>query len=58
MNCWREVRDPKTNIHVTVLSKFPFAARRSHSSETYPLSGRRLSVSRGIADVEVSVSDR
>jgi endonuclease/exonuclease/phosphatase family metal-dependent hydrolase len=52
------VRGWDTNIHVAVLSKFPFTARRSHTNETYLLGGRRLSVSRGIADVEITVNDR
>jgi endonuclease/exonuclease/phosphatase family metal-dependent hydrolase len=52
------VRGWDTNIHVAVLSKFPFSARRSHTNETYLLGGRRLSVSRGIAEVEVTVNDR
>lgn len=50
------VRGWDTNIHVAVLSKFPFTARRSHTNETYLLGGRRLSMSRGIADVEVTTS--
>jgi endonuclease/exonuclease/phosphatase family metal-dependent hydrolase len=45
-----------TNIFVAVLSRFPFNARRPHTNESYLLSGRRLHVSRGFAEVEVQVS--
>ena len=52
------VRGWDTNIHVVVLSKFAFTARRSHTNDSYLLGGRRRSMSRGIADVEVTVNDR
>lgn len=42
-----------TNIHVCVLSKFPIVARRSHTNETFLLSGRRFHVSRGFAEVDI-----
>lgn len=45
-----------TNIHVAVLSKFPIAARRSHTNESFLLSGRRFHVSRGIAEVDIRVN--
>jgi endonuclease/exonuclease/phosphatase family metal-dependent hydrolase len=45
-----------TNIFVAVLSRFPFAARHPHTNDAYLLSGRRLYVSRGFAEVEVRVS--
>jgi endonuclease/exonuclease/phosphatase family metal-dependent hydrolase len=51
------VRGWDTNIHVVILSKFPFTARRSHTNENYLLGGRRLSMSRGIGDVEVTTPD-
>jgi endonuclease/exonuclease/phosphatase family metal-dependent hydrolase len=46
-----------TNIHVAVLSRFPFISRRPHTNEVYLLSGRRLNVSRGFAEVEIRVND-
>ncbi|HMP81913.1 MAG TPA: endonuclease/exonuclease/phosphatase family protein [Verrucomicrobiota bacterium] len=46
-----------TNIFVAVLSKFPFADRRSHTNENFLLSGRRFSVSRGFAEVDIRVND-
>lgn len=45
-----------TNIHVAVLSRFPITARNSHTNDTYLLSGRRFHVSRGFAEVEITVS--
>ncbi|HLP77384.1 MAG TPA: endonuclease/exonuclease/phosphatase family protein [Candidatus Paceibacterota bacterium] len=44
-----------TNIHVAVLSKYPFAARRPHTNDTFLLTGRRFRVGRGIAEVDVQV---
>lgn len=46
-----------TNIHVAVLSKFPFSARYPHTNDTFLLNGRRFSVSRGFAEVDVKVND-
>ena len=54
---WEHVGGFDTNIHVAVLSRFPFSARRSHTNENYLLNGRRLQVSRGFAEVEVNVAD-
>jgi endonuclease/exonuclease/phosphatase family metal-dependent hydrolase len=45
-----------TNIHVAVLSRFPFKARHPHTNDTFLLSGRRFRVSRGFAEVEIQVS--
>lgn len=44
-----------TNIHVAVLSRFPFVRRQPHPNEVYLLSGRRLHVSRGFAEVDIQV---
>jgi endonuclease/exonuclease/phosphatase family metal-dependent hydrolase len=52
---WEHATGFDTNIHVAVLSKFPFAARRPRTNETFLLSGRRFRVSRGFAEVEVRV---
>jgi len=54
---WEHVGGFDTNIHVAVLSRFPFAARRPHTNESYLLNGRRLQVSRGFAEVEIKVND-
>ena len=50
---WEHVSGYDTNIHVAVLSRFPFAARRPHTNESFLLSGRRFHVSRGFAEVDV-----
>lgn len=47
-----------TNIHVAVLSRFPFSGHRSHTNESFLLSGRRFEVSRGLLEVDVKVSSR
>src|SRR5688572_12272499 len=39
---WEHVSGYDTNIFVAVLSKFPFAARRSHTNANFLLSGRRF----------------
>lgn len=50
------VRGWDTNIFVAVLSRFPIAARRSHSNDTFLLGGRRLRSSRGIVEVDIAVT--
>jgi len=53
---WEHVSGFDTNIHVAILSKFPFAARRPHTNDNFLLSGRRFSVSRGFAEVDIQVN--
>ena len=53
---WEHVTGPDTNIHVAVLSRFPFTARRPHPDESFLLSGRRFRVSRGFAEVDIQVN--
>jgi endonuclease/exonuclease/phosphatase family metal-dependent hydrolase len=53
---WEHVSGFDTNIHVAVLSKFPFIARRPHTNEAFLLNGRRFFVSRGFAEVDVQVT--
>jgi endonuclease/exonuclease/phosphatase family metal-dependent hydrolase len=53
---WEHVSGFDTNIHVAILSKFPFAARRPHTDDSFLLSGRRYRVSRGFAEVDVQVN--
>jgi endonuclease/exonuclease/phosphatase family metal-dependent hydrolase len=45
-----------TNIHVAVLSKFPFSARDPHTNDSFLLNGRRFNVSRGFAEVDIKVN--
>ncbi len=53
---YEHVGGSDTNIHVAILSRFPFAARRPHTNDTFLLSGRRFRVSRGVAEVEIQVT--
>lgn len=53
---WEHVGGHDTNIHVAILSKFPFTARRPHTNKTFLLSGRRYRSSRGFAEVDIQVN--
>lgn len=53
---WELVSGWDTNIHVAVLSRFPIVARRSHTNDSFLLSGKRFRVSRGIAELDIRVS--
>jgi endonuclease/exonuclease/phosphatase family metal-dependent hydrolase len=53
---WEHVSGFDTNIHVAVLSRFPITARRPHTNENFLLAGRRFSVSRGFAEVDIQVN--
>lgn len=53
---WEHIAGSDTNIHVAILSRFPFTARRPHTNDNFLLSGRRFRVSRGFADVDVEVN--
>jgi len=55
---WEHITSFDTNIHVTVLSKFPFTARHPHTNDNYLLNGRRFQVSRGFIELEVQVTPR
>src|SRR5689334_7624925 len=55
---WEHVSGFDTNIHVAVLSRFPFSARRPHTNENFLLTGRRFRVSRGFAEVDLQVNAR
>jgi endonuclease/exonuclease/phosphatase family metal-dependent hydrolase len=50
---WEFVGGYDTNIHVAVLSRFPFTARRSHPDDTFLLDGRRFRTSRGFAELDI-----
>ena len=45
-----------TNIHLAILSRFPFTARQPHTNDDFLLDGRRFQVSRGFAEVDIKVS--
>jgi endonuclease/exonuclease/phosphatase family metal-dependent hydrolase len=53
---WEHITGHDTNIHVAILSRFPFTARRPHTNENFLLGGRRFQVSRGFAEVDVQVN--
>ena len=53
---WEHVTGFDTNIHVAILSRFPFTARRPHTDDSFLLSGRRFRVSRGFAEVDIQVN--
>jgi endonuclease/exonuclease/phosphatase family metal-dependent hydrolase len=53
---WEQVSGFDTNIHVAILSKFPFSARRPHTDDSFLLSGRRFRVGRGFAEVDIQVN--
>jgi endonuclease/exonuclease/phosphatase family metal-dependent hydrolase len=55
---WDQVAGSDTNIHVSVLSRFPIVARRPHTNESFLLDGRRLRVSRGFADMDIQVNPK
>ena len=44
------------DIHVAVLSRFPFSARQPQTNDDFLLNGRRFHVSRGFAHVTVEVN--
>ena len=53
---WEFVHGFDTNIHVAILSRFPFTALRPHTNDTFLLDGRRFRVSRGFAEADVQVA--
>ena len=44
------------DLHVAILSRFPFAARRPHTNDSFELNGQRFRVRRGFAEVDVQVN--
>ncbi len=53
---WVHVSGWDTNIHVAILSRLPIIASHPHTNENFLLDGRRFSVSRGFAEVDVQVA--
>ena len=53
---WEHVQGWDTNIHVAVLSRLPIVARRPHTNDSFLLDGRRFSVSRGFAEVDIQAA--
>lgn len=50
---WQFLSATDTNIHIALLSRFPFVASRPHTNDSFLLNGRRFHVSRGFAEVEI-----
>ena len=55
---WEHVSGADTNIHIALLSRFPFVARRPQTNDGFLLNGRHFRVSRGFAEVEIEVTPR
>ena len=53
---WEHVSGADTNIHIAVLSKFPFVTRQPRTNENFLLDGRRFHVSRGFVEVEIQAA--
>jgi endonuclease/exonuclease/phosphatase family metal-dependent hydrolase len=52
------VRGYDTNVHVAILSRFPFARLNPHTNDNFLLNGKRFQVSRGFGEVEIQVNPR
>ncbi len=53
---WEYVTGFDTNIHLAVLSRFPIIGRHPHTNDTYLLNGGQFLVSRGFAQVDITVN--
>lgn len=53
---WEHISGRDTNIHVAVLSRFPIAARRPHTNDSFLLNDRRFRVSRGFIELDLQVT--
>ena len=53
---WQHVQGFDTNVHVALLSRFPFRAEHPHTNDAFLLNGKRFQVGRGFAEAEIQVS--
>jgi endonuclease/exonuclease/phosphatase family metal-dependent hydrolase len=53
---WEHVTGSDADLHVAILSRFPFSARRAHTGDSFELGGHRFRVRRGFAEVDVQVN--
>lgn len=53
---WEYVCGYDTNIHIAILSKFPFTSVRPQTNDFFLLTGRRFRVRRGFAEVDIQVN--
>ena len=51
---WEHLQGWDTNIHVAVLSKFPFVASHPHTNDEFLLDDKRFRVSRGFAELDIA----
>ena len=56
LSYWEHVAGADTNVHVAILSRFPFTARRPRTNDNFLLGGRRFRVSRGFGEVDIRVN--
>src|SRR6266581_1246020 len=56
LSYWEHVAGADTNVHVAILSRFPFTARRPRTNDNFLLGGRRFRVSRGFGEVDIQVT--
>lgn len=52
---WEQVAGADTNVHLAILSQFPFSAHRSRTNDNFLVGGRRFRVSRGFGEVDIRV---
>ena len=55
---WDQVAGSDTNIHVSVLTRFPIVGRRPHTNDQFLLSGHLMQVSRGFAELDLQVNPK
>jgi endonuclease/exonuclease/phosphatase family metal-dependent hydrolase len=53
---WQHVTGSDADVHLAILSRFPFSARRPHTDDSFELGGQRFRVRRGFAEVGVQVN--
>lgn len=53
---WHLLSGADTNIHLALLSRFPFAATRLYTNESFLLNGRRFHPSRGFAEIDIKMN--
>jgi endonuclease/exonuclease/phosphatase family metal-dependent hydrolase len=53
---WEHITGYDTNVHLAILSRFPFTSRHPHTNDDFLLNGRRFRVSRGFAETDIQVS--
>ena len=53
---WQFICAADTNIHLGLLSRFPFAGARLYTNESFMVNGRRCHVSRGFAEAQIRLA--